>query len=117
MSVRKKMTGLVIAAAIGVVGAAAPTAAFAAGGAGGGDDVAVSSSYVTVGADGAMIYRFPDYNRGADGHILRPGHREYVDCWLESDGFHWWKTHGTNPTYLLKGAATADNPAKIEKCS
>lgn len=115
MSVRKKMTGLAIAAAIGVVGVAAPTAAFAAGA--GGDDLAVSSSYVTVGADGAMIYRFPDYNRGADGHVLPPGFRQYMDCWLESGGYHWYRTPGTNPTYLLAGAVTPDNALKIEKCS
>lgn len=113
MSVRKKITGLVIAAAIGVVGAAAPTAAFAAGG----EDLAISSSHVTVGPDGAMIYRFPDYNRGADGHVLPPGFRQYMDCWLESGGYRWYRTPGTNPTYLLAGAVTPDNALKIEKCS
>lgn len=115
MSVRKKITGLAIAAAIGVVGAAAPTAAFAVG-AGDGDGAAISSSWVTVGADGAMIYRFPDYNRGADGHVLPSGYRQYVDCKLESGGLHWYKTHGTDPTYLLAGAVTADHPHQIEQC-
>lgn len=113
MSVRKTLTGLVTAAAIGVVGAAAPTAAFAADD----GDLAISSSWITVGADGAMIYRFPDYNRGADGHVLPSGYRQFVDCTLESGGHHWFKTSGTNPTYLLVNAVTPDDALKIEKCS